>query len=70
MAPYRFAVGQTVEIVHHRFDGNVPHGTYTVLRQLPGPQNDREYRVKHVRDGHERMVLESQLRGFPAPSPG
>ena len=65
MAPHRFAVGQNVEFIHHRFDGNVPHGTYTVVRQLPGPPSEREYRVRHLRDGHERIVLESQLRSYP-----
>jgi hypothetical protein len=62
MSPHRFNVGQKVEFVPHRFDGNVPRGLYTVVRQLPGPDNDREYRVKHQQDGHERVVLESQLR--------
>jgi hypothetical protein len=66
MAPHRFSIGQAVEFVHHRFDGNVPRGTYTVVRQLPGPPNDREYRVKHLQDGHERIVLESQLRSHPS----
>ncbi|MBX6743936.1 MAG: hypothetical protein IRY87_18025 [Acetobacteraceae bacterium] len=66
MSPHRYAVGQNVEFVPRRFDGNVPRGTYTVVRQLPGPPNDREYRVKHLQDGHERIVLESQLRGHPS----
>ncbi|MCB4823633.1 hypothetical protein [Roseicella aerolata] len=64
LAPHRFSVGQKVEFVPHRFDGNIPRGPYTVVRQLPGPDHDREYRVKH-KDGHERVVLESQLRGGP-----
>jgi hypothetical protein len=67
MSPHRFAVGQNVEFVHRQFDGNVPRGAYTVVRQLPGPPNDREYRVKHTKDGHERIVLESQLRSGPPP---
>jgi hypothetical protein len=65
LAPHRFSVGQKVEFVPQRFDGNVPRGLYTVVRQLPGPDHDREYRVKHGQDGHERVVLEGQLRGFP-----
>lgn len=65
VAPHRFSVGQLVEFIPHRFDGNIPRGPYTVVRQLPGPDTDREYRVKHQRDGHERVVLESQLRGGP-----
>jgi hypothetical protein len=66
MSSHRYAVGQSVEFVPQRFDGNVPRGAYTVVRQLPGPPNDREYRVKHLHDGHERVVLESQLRDYPS----
>ena len=28
---------------------------------------DREYRVRNARDGHERVVRESQLRSGPKP---
>ncbi len=69
MSPHRFIVGQNVEFLPRQFDSNVPRGTYVVVRQLPGPPHDREYRVKNVADGHERVVLESQLRELPrAPS--
>ena len=68
MAPHRFAVGDTVEFILQRFDGSAPRGAYTVVRQLPGPHNDREYRIRHLQDGHERVVLESRLRGHP-PAP-
>lgn len=63
MAAHLYTVGQNVEFIAGRFDSNVPRGLYTVVRQLPGPANVREYRVKHQQDGHERVVLESQLRG-------
>ncbi|MCO6416372.1 hypothetical protein JYK14_09350 [Siccirubricoccus sp. KC 17139] len=65
MTPHLYSVGQNVEFVPGRYDTNVPRGLYTVVRQLPGPPNDREYRVKHQQDGHERVVLESQLRSGP-----
>lgn len=68
MTPHRFAVGEIVEFVPRRYDGNVPRGAYAVTRLLPGPPNDREYRVRHVQDGHERVVLESQLRQGSAPA--
>jgi hypothetical protein len=57
-----FAVGQNVEIVPGRYDGDIPRGTYTILRLLPNEGADREYRVRHQRDGQERVVRESQLR--------
>jgi len=69
MSPHRFAVGQTVEFMSGRFDGHVPRGAYTVVRQLPGPQHDREYRLRHVQDGHERVALEGQLRSVSSAWP-
>jgi len=65
MPPHSFAVGQSVEFVPVRFEGNAPRGFYTVVRLLPNDGQDREYRVKSKHDGHERVVRESQLRtGF------
>jgi hypothetical protein len=66
MALHRFTVGQRVEFVPGRFDGNVPRGAYTVLRLLPNDGADREYRVRNCADGHERVLRESQLRAGPA----
>lgn len=65
MAQHSFSVGQSVELVPGRLDGNIPRGTYTVQRLLPNDGADREYRVRSVRDGHERVVRESQLRTRP-----
>ena len=66
MLRHSFSVGQSVELVPGRLDGNVPRGTYIVLRLLPNDAPDREYRVKNARDGHERVMRESQLRRGPA----
>lgn len=66
MQPHGFSVGQSVELRAGRYDGNVPPGIYTVLRLLPNDGADREYRVRNQRDGHERVVRESQLRPGPA----
>lgn len=65
MPPHGFAIGQSVELTPGRLDGNVPRGTYTILRLLPNDASDREYRVRNARDGHERVVRESQLRAGP-----
>lgn len=62
MRPHSFSVGQSVELVASRLSGNVPGGSYVVLRQLPNDGEDREYRVKNTRDGHERVVRESEVR--------
>jgi hypothetical protein len=69
MSLHKYAVGQRVEFVPGRHDGNVLPGTYTVVRLLPGEPHDREYRVKNARDGHERVVREAQLRTGPS-APG
>jgi hypothetical protein len=62
MTTHKFAVGDRVEFQPGRYDGNVPRGTYTVARLLPSETLDNQYRVKNVRDNHERVVRESQLR--------
>ena len=61
MARHKFSVGQEVEFLPGRMDFNVPRGTYTIVRQLPIEANDCQYRVKNSRDGHERIMRESQL---------
>ncbi len=63
MARHIYTIGQSIEFLPGRFDGAAQPGTYTIVRQLPNDSNDREYRVKCVRDGHERIVRESQMRG-------
>lgn len=62
MAPHKFTVGQNVEFLPGPADGNVPRGTYTITRALPGDDYDRTYRVRSNHDGHERIVREKQLR--------
>ena len=66
MPLHRFAVGQSVEFLPGWAEGNAPPGLYTVVRLLPGEPHDREYRVRSVRDGHERVARERQLRGADA----
>jgi hypothetical protein len=63
---HKFTVGQNVEVRPERHDFHIPPGTYTIVRQLPAEANDCQYRVKSARDGHERVMRESQ---FVGPSP-
>ena len=65
MALHRFAVGQSIEFVPDRFYATATRGAYTVVRLHPNDASDREYRVKNIRDGHERVVRESQIRLGP-----
>jgi hypothetical protein len=61
MSQHKFAVGQMVDFLPGPGDANVPRGKYQVQRLLPSETRDLQYRVKHAVDGHERVVLESQL---------
>jgi len=66
MPLHNYNVGQSLLFVPGKFEPKGSHGTYTVLRLLPNDAADREYRVRNDRDGHERVVKESQLRERPA----
>ena len=61
MNRHKFAVGQVVDLMPGTGNANIPRGRYKVQRQLPSETRDLQYRVKHAVDGHERVVLESQL---------
>jgi hypothetical protein len=61
-----FSIGQSVELVPGKYDGNVPPGAYAVRCLPPNDGADREYRVRHQPDGHEGVVRESQFRRSPA----
>jgi hypothetical protein len=63
MSHHKFTIGQVVDFVPGPRDGNVPRGRYKVQRLMPSETTDLQYRVKHAVDGHERVVLESQLAG-------
>ena len=68
MPLHSFAVGQIVEFDPGKFDATGGRGTYTVVRLLPNDSSDREYRLRNVRDGHERVAPESQIRGARQPA--
>lgn len=61
MTQHKFSVGQLVALRPSTQDGKVPRGQYRIERQLPSDTRDLLYRVRHVVDGHERVVVESQL---------
>ncbi|MGH7041138.1 MAG: hypothetical protein ACREFY_03275 [Acetobacteraceae bacterium] len=62
MSPtYKFAAGQEVAFVPAATGENVPRGPYVVVRCLPFEGRDCAYRVKHVSDGHERVIAEARL---------
>lgn len=61
MAAHKFITGQRVQFSPSGFDGTTQRGTYVVVRGMPSETRDLQYRIKDPRDGHERVVLESQL---------
>ncbi len=61
MAAHKFITGQRVQFSPNGFDGSAQRGTYVVVRGMPSETRDLQYRIKDPRDGHERVVLESQL---------
>jgi hypothetical protein len=60
MAAHKFKSGQQVTVVPHRPSG-VTGGTFKIVRLLPEERGEWQYRVKCVADGHERVVLESDI---------
>ena len=66
MTMHKFAAGQRVQFHPGSLDINVPAGAYTIVRALPIEANMCRYRVKNVRDGHERVLAESQLASMSA----
>jgi hypothetical protein len=61
MTVHAFSVGQKVTFDPGAGDMRQLRGSYTVVRTMPSETRDRQYRVKSDFDGHERVVLESQL---------
>jgi hypothetical protein len=58
MPAHKFQVG---EIVHLSPTRNLPGGFYKVIKQLPEISGEFQYRMKSVKEPHERVVRESEL---------
>ena len=62
MPYHRYKVGQTVVAPSGVRDALIPSGPYVIVRLLPLVGPEPQYRVKSTVDGHERAVLEGQIR--------
>jgi hypothetical protein len=60
MMQHKYKTGQTVTIVANRASAT-PKGRFEIVRALPTERGNRQYRIKSVFDGHERVVMESEL---------
>ena len=61
MEPHKFKVGQTVELLRNREANLVPLGAFEVIRIMPTEHGYRQYRIRSLIDGHERMAMEAEL---------
>jgi len=57
---HKFKVGQSVEFATSTQQLK-PLGAFKVVRIMPSERGVLQYRIKSILDGHERMVLESEL---------
>ena len=57
---HKFKVGQSVEFASSTLHPK-PLGAFKIVRIMPSERGVLQYRVKSILDGHERMVLESEL---------
>jgi hypothetical protein len=60
MVTHKYKVGQSVEFIASALHPRAL-GPFKILRVMPSERGVLQYRVKSVMDGHERMVLESEL---------
>jgi hypothetical protein len=58
---HRFRSGQTVRLSRGLLYKAAADGDYKIVRQLPENGGELEYRIKSLREPHERVVKESDL---------
>lgn len=60
MDDYKFKLGQSVELL--RNEANLkPLGMFEVVRLMPTEHGRRQYRIRSLVDGHERVAMEVEL---------
>jgi hypothetical protein len=65
---HQFRSGQTVRLCRSSRFGVAAEGDYEIVRQLPDNGGERQYRIKSVREPHERVVGESDLERGSVPT--
>ncbi|MGO8914431.1 MAG: hypothetical protein ACLQJR_00820 [Stellaceae bacterium] len=60
MTPRKFKAGQTVSLMPNRSYAT-PAGRFEIVRLMPDEHGHYQYRIRSMADGHERVVLESEL---------
>lgn len=59
---HQFRCGQTVRLCDGPLNRLAAAGDYKIIRQLPDSGGGLQYRIKSVREPHERVVRESDLQ--------
>jgi hypothetical protein len=58
---HKFKVGQSVDLVGSQHPASSSPGKFEIVRLMPTAHGHYQYRVCSLRDGHERMVTETEL---------
>jgi hypothetical protein len=66
VTPHKFKVGHKVALIHSRLYPT-SRDRFEIVRVLPADQGNKQYRIRSMLDGHERVVTEGELR--PADEP-
>lgn len=61
MQSHKFKLGQSVELLRSRDLNLTPLGRFEVVRIMPTEHGHRQYRIRSLLDGHERMAMETEL---------
>jgi hypothetical protein len=69
MPYHRFKVGQMVVAPSGGLDALIPRGPFVIVRLLPFVNGEPHYQVRSLVDGHQRAVLERQIRLVEVPKP-
>jgi len=60
MIEHKYRVGQVVDAAVSLF-GVTPPGPYEITRLLPPAGTSNQYRLKSLKNGHERVVRENDI---------
>jgi hypothetical protein len=60
MKLHKYKAGETVTITPNRARAT-PRGRFKIVRPMPAEHGRVQYRVRSAMDGHERVVLETDL---------
>jgi hypothetical protein len=60
MVSHKYAVGRNVQFVPSELRLS-PLGQFEIVRALPIEHGIAQYRIKSLKDGHQRVVMESDL---------